>query len=258
MRRLGMFLVCASVVLASEGLAPSPAVGTSKASNYRAVILANNPIMYWRLGETSGTVAYDETANNRDAIISKKPLLKLPGAIKNDPNTSIWFDGLDDAAGWNATSSYSGSFTVEAWIRPAATGVPTDFFGTRFPGEYSFDFKIMSGNQLSADVGDGSRWLITGATARFVYSPGVWYYVAAVVTPRGVALLANGKLLRFFSYGGTPLLFDSSHGVLIGESGPSGSQEWFLGRIDEVAVYPRALSIQTIAAHHNAGLQAHR
>src|SRR2546427_7538138 len=98
MRRLGMFLVCASVVLASEGLASSPSAEASKASNYRAVILSDNPMMYWRLGEKSGTVAYDETANKKDAIISRKPLLGLPGALKKDPNTSILVDGPDDPA----------------------------------------------------------------------------------------------------------------------------------------------------------------
>src|SRR5438552_4195511 len=41
------------------------------ASAYRDVILGANPIMYWRLGETSGTIAYDETANHRDASYIK-------------------------------------------------------------------------------------------------------------------------------------------------------------------------------------------
>src|SRR5439155_1183684 len=35
------------------------------AAAYRDVILADNPIMYWRLGETSGTIAQDESANHR-------------------------------------------------------------------------------------------------------------------------------------------------------------------------------------------------
>src|SRR2546427_4162322 len=101
MRRLGMFLVCASVVLASEGLASSPSAEASKASNYRAVILSDNPMMYWRLGEKTGTGAYDETAKNRDAIISRRPLLGVPGGLNKDPNTPISFHRLDDAAGWD-------------------------------------------------------------------------------------------------------------------------------------------------------------
>ena len=47
------------------------------AAAYRDVILADNPIMYWRLGETSGTIAYDESANHRDATYIHQPLSRV-------------------------------------------------------------------------------------------------------------------------------------------------------------------------------------
>src|SRR5206468_10998420 len=86
-------------------------------TSYRDVILADNPIMYWRLGETSGTIAYDESANHRDATYIHQPLLGFPGAIANDTNTSVGFNGCNQWAGWIPTSSYSGAFTVEAWVK---------------------------------------------------------------------------------------------------------------------------------------------
>ena len=87
------------------------------AAAYRDVILADNPIMYWRLGETCGTIAYDESANHRDATYIHHPCLGLPGAIANDPNTAVGFNGINQYVGWIPTSSYSGAFTVEAWVK---------------------------------------------------------------------------------------------------------------------------------------------
>ena len=52
---------------------------------------------------------------------------------------------------------------------------------------------------------------------------------------------------------GHPLLYDGSHRVTIGQAGFSG--EWFIGRIDDVAVYEHALTADQVAAHYAAGIQ---
>src|SRR5438552_17776538 len=99
--------------------------------------------MYWRLGETSGTVAYDESANHRDATYIHQPFLGLPGAIANDTNTSVGFNGLNQWVGWIPTSSYSGEFTVEAWVKEKRVRPIETFFNTRARmSDFSFDFKF--------------------------------------------------------------------------------------------------------------------
>ncbi len=250
MRLLTVTLMLAGGALVTPAAAAS---GSGKSgTTYRDVVLADSPMMYWRLGESSGTTAFDETANHRDATYYGAPTLGQPGAIVGATNTSVGFDGTDDQALWTPTSSYSGDYTVEAWVKMANPTAPSTFFGTRGPGEYSFDFKVQSGNFLHLDVGTGARWLTTGGVT-YPYATGVWYYFAAAITPSGATLYADGVKVATIAYAGKPLLFDPNHLVTIGNYRLGGS-EWFDGNIDEVAVYGRALPADRIAAHYLTGV----
>jgi hypothetical protein len=218
------------------------------------VILGDNPIMYWRLGETSGTIAYDESANHRDATYIRHPFLGLPGAIANDTNTSVDFNGFNQYVGWIPTSSYSGAFTVEAWVREKRLHLVETFFDTRTKtAEFSFDFKldVLAGKEIHFDVGDGTKWLSTSSVP-FDFKRDVWYYVAAVVTTTGATYYVDGSAIGSVTYTGIPLLFDATHKVQIGTHTRYDSES-FDGGIDEVAVYDYALTADQIAAHYATG-----
>jgi len=241
---------CEGNIRSSAELYTPPSATTS----YRDVILGDNPIMYWRLGETSGTIAYDESANHRDASYINNPLLGFPGAIANDTNTSVGFNGFNQGAGWIPTSSYFGAFTVEAWVKEKQIRPVETFFDTRTEtGEFSFDFKFdtLAGKELHFDVGDGTKWLSTSGVP-FDFKRNVWYYVAAVVTRRGATYYVDGSAIGSVTYSGTPLLFDHAHKVQIGTNTRYDSES-FDGGIDEVAVYDYALTADQIAAHYATG-----
>jgi trimeric autotransporter adhesin len=241
------------------------------ASAYSDVIQnADRPRIYYRLGEASGDTAFDSSTNNSNATYNGGPLLNQAGAIKKDLNTAVTFDGVDDYAVWNPTSGYTGEFTVEAWIKPATIDdyfSPKTFLSTRGPfGEYSFDLKLYQGH-LYLDVGNGWQWLWNGGLP-FNYQAGEWYHVAAVVAPAVLdtcgpqedtefyyaSLYVNGKLLGNVDFWspGTPLLFDEAHSLYIGTV-IFYNNEWFNGSIDEVAIYTKALSQQSINAHYILG-----
>ena len=210
--------------------------------------------MYWRLGETSGTIAYDESASHRDATYIRHPFLGLPGAIANDTNTSVDFNGFNQYVGWIPTSSYSGAFTVEAWVREKRLHLVETFFDTRTKtGEFSFDFKldVLAGKKIHFDVGDGTQWL-SNSSVPFDFKRDVWYYVAAVVTRRGATYYVDGSAIGSVTYTGIPLLFDATHKVQIGTNTRIDG-EWFDGAVDEVAVYGYALTADQIAAHYATG-----
>jgi hypothetical protein len=206
------------------------------------------------IGTLSGTIAYDESANHRDATYSRHPSLGLPGAIANDTNTSVDFNGINQYVGWIPTSSYSGAFTVEAWVKEKQVHLVETFFDTRTEtGEFSFDFKFdtLAGKEIHFDVGDGTKWLSTSSVP-FDFKRNVWYYVAAVVTRRGATYYVDGSAIGSVTYRGIPLLFDATHKVEIGTNTRYDS-EWFDGAIDEVAVYNYALTADQIAAHYATG-----
>jgi hypothetical protein len=247
------FKAIAVLVAASILIVP---IGALAARGYSHVVIAKHPEVYWRLGESAGSVALDSSGNGHDATY-EGPILGQQGAINKDPNTSALFDGADDDVVWVPSSSYAGPFTVVAWINNTGdTGYPEQtFFDTRTPfAEFSFDFKLSFGN-LKVDVGDGTTWFLTGPGVPFDFHLNKWYQVAAVITSTTATLYVNGRQIGVEQYPfgtGTPLLFDPDHAVYLGTNARYTS-EFFKGGIDEVAVYLRTLSSHTIATLYTVG-----
>ena len=68
---------------------------------YRAEVMADNPVGYWRLGEAPlATVALDETVNNSRGAYKNGVTLGVPGGIPTDTDTGASFDGGNDRVEW--------------------------------------------------------------------------------------------------------------------------------------------------------------
>ena len=66
------------------------------ATDYKATVLADNPLFYYRLGESSGaTTAYDEVATTANGTYYGSPTFGQTGAISGDSNTSVKFKEAD-------------------------------------------------------------------------------------------------------------------------------------------------------------------
>ncbi len=144
----------------------------------------------------------------------------------------------------------SGTFTVEAWVRPDDTKAIIGIMGSRRPKDYGFDLKFMEGNKIHGDIGNGTNWITTTADVDFTYVVGTWYHVAYVVTPSGYNIYVNGIIQgdpkKFQSGGCMPLLLDDTHTLIIGETGQGN--EYMKGAIDEVRIWKRARSQGEIQA----------
>src|SRR5215204_2208436 len=90
LKRLAASLVLVGVLLLMA--APGGAVPGDYADN----VLADSPASYWRLGESSGTVAADAAGNN-PGVYTGGVTLGVPGGLANDLNTSASFDGVNDS-----------------------------------------------------------------------------------------------------------------------------------------------------------------
>src|SRR6185369_14066242 len=87
--------------------------------DYGAAILADNPIAYWRLGETNGTVAHDYWGGHDGEYTGVT--LGLPGYSVSDPDLAAGFGDINTyVGGISGTeidfSSTNSSFTLEAWV----------------------------------------------------------------------------------------------------------------------------------------------
>lgn len=89
---------------------------TYQDSLYRQEVLSLNPVAYYRLGEKSGNIAYDETGNHYGSYSGTT--LGQPGALEEDSDTSAYFDkdryhDRVELGNWNVHGS---GLTMAAWI----------------------------------------------------------------------------------------------------------------------------------------------
>ncbi len=193
------------------GLAGSmfgPLAKTVRASDqYSSVVLAKGPVGYWRLGEASGPTAADASGNGYDGTYLGNPAFGQTGAIVNDPDTAVAFNGPDskdyveisdpDSQAFSQPTSGFG-LTVEVWVRPDALtflgetnktyihwlgkcvyGSGQCEWGLRF---YSQDDPTRP-NRISAYIWNPGGGEGAGAFFQDVLTPGQWIHVVAVYEP---------------------------------------------------------------------------
>jgi hypothetical protein len=90
--------------------------------NLRSVILAGEPLAYWRLGEggKTATVAVSETGSKFDGTYQIGSEIGHPGALVGDANTAARFDGQGGRVVVGNESLFDKigpALTVEAWIK---------------------------------------------------------------------------------------------------------------------------------------------
>jgi len=223
-------------------------------TSYAMVVASDSPASYWRLGETSGSTAAD-AAGSSPGSINGGVTLGVPGALAGDANTAMGFNGstgyvsVPDAA----SLDFAGDFTVEAWAKPnALTGIGGAVVhkgGSSGYPVWQYRMSITGGNQWRGTVFVGNSNI--AVTAPGVASTTSWTHLAMTKAGSTLTLYVNGAAVATTTVSG---IVNTSTGILaIGRTGASSS-DYFNGQIDEVAVYPTALSAARIAAHHTAGV----
>jgi hypothetical protein len=242
---------------ASLAVLPNPTI------SYAQTVLADNPIAYWRLDETNGTIAHDCWGGHDAQYFSTS--LNQPGYNTNDPDSAVSFGSLSPTDSYIgniqgidfSTFANDAAFSVEAWVKgPAQTndaGIVTCGYGsggeqfnldTGNGASHNFRFSVRDAINIAHNaggtVGPSSNWL---------------HLVGVCDEPHGfVRLYING-----LSNANTAI----SGGVQMGTSPISiGSRQAnskttytlnFIGSIDEVALYNYALSSAQILNHYIAG-----
>ena len=90
-------------------------------TGYKATILADGPLAYYRLNETSGTVAHDISGNGNNGVLSGVSSYSVPGLIYGGSDTAISFTAsgaVTPPPNLNLTGLPA--FSVEYWIQLSA------------------------------------------------------------------------------------------------------------------------------------------
>ena len=243
------------VVFGIKQLAPD-AAPIDAPVRYVEAVLTDKPLAYWRLGVASESVAVDETGNGNTGTFVGDVKAGEPGALVDDADPAMRFDGVDDLVdvGDRLEFSDSAQFTLEVWVKPAShvvnyAGVLSktdeDTGGNMKTGYMIFDHF----DSFGAERNDGSNTNQKVETGPL--TTGVWKYVAVTFDGTTLALYVDGQLQASST---TPITIPpTANGFVLG--GRNGGKFLrYAGVIDEVAVYDHALSAERIDAHRRAAL----
>jgi hypothetical protein len=216
---------------------------------YAATVLCDEPLVYWKLDETSPPVAADSSGNGHDAILAGGIVVGEPGVS----GTAVQFGTGGDlaelrlAAGNLLDFSGLAEFTLEAWVKlgtPPPGCCAALFFDA--PAGEGYYLSVMDTGRLIflREVGD-STTTAYGANALPTQS---FAHVAATFDGFTMRVYEDGVLVD--SKLADEELVDDEGDFVVGSYGTWGP---FRGVLDEVAIYAVALTEGRIVAHHAAG-----
>ncbi|MBN9163575.1 MAG: LamG domain-containing protein [Myxococcales bacterium] len=239
---------------ASDPDGASPDTGVDAAtSRYASAILADEPTLYSRLGESKGTTA--KATAGADGTYSVAGLaLGAPGAIAGDPDTAVTLTDGSGRITIDTGASFDGlvPFSVELWVKPSPSNTTLGlvFDHTYWSGSERRGWNFLAGNEQT----NFERWV--SATDRSIaygapVSVGQWHHLVGTFDGATLRVYVDG--LRV-SESTTSVVLPARTSVLtIGhQSCDCGRSNSFIGDIDELAVYDRALTDTQIAAHYAA------
>jgi hypothetical protein len=225
-------------------------------SAYRAAVLADGPVGYWRLGESPGaTTCHDESGHGHDGNVVGGVLFGAAGALMHDANTGATFDGTTGTIALDAAFDFSGTAPLswEIWVKP-----------TLLDTSYRPFFSVMTFN-AQGDPVDGTYMVAysqAGATFGFERYGGS---TAAVLALDNAALQMNiwTYIVGTCDVGGNGVVYvngaanitDVSVGSVPAYTANAILGTLLKGELDEVAIYNRALSAQSVLAHWTAASQ---
>ncbi len=239
----------------TTGSTVSATVGAVALSTYASDVRTDGASDYWRLGETSGTSAIDWAGYN-DLVEGTGVGHSAAGAINGDTNTASTFDGTSNgSAATPASAPAPDTFTVEAWFNTTSTsGGKIIGYGDTATGTSSnYDRQVYLDNagHVVFGVYNGGTNVITSTGT---YNDGNYHQVVASLSTTGMVLYIDGKRIGTRS---TPTSGQVYSGYWrIGGDNLAGwpsqpSSNFLAGTIDDVAVYPTALSLGQVRQHYN-------
>jgi subtilisin len=231
----------------ASGQTLSCALGTLSMGPTPLQLLVDHPAGYWRLGDAVGSsVAQDASGNALAGSYEAGVTLGQSGALSGD--SAAAFSGAAALVIPAATTlDLRSALSVEAWVRPSVAGQNGGIFEKTVGGAANTQFSLfLEGGvvKLRGKDAGGNLVTVSGPTA----APNSWTHLVGTFDGTTLRLYVNGALAASLAAG---TLAGGSGSSFIGRLG-SG---WYpyQGTLDEVAVFPVALSAERVRAHYLGG-----
>jgi hypothetical protein len=224
----------------------------SATSAYPAAIMADKPLVYLRFGEKSGTIGHDEMGHLDATYPPSGVTLGAAGALSNDSNTAIELDGTG-VLHFPEGVDFEGlaPFSVEVWVRASAQGLG------QYP--YVIDHNLYEPRR-GWDLLVGTqgvyfeRWDVTVGPALGMEPPPpaeTWHHVVGTFDGAMQMLFVDGSVVMTATVARAKLPRVTG-GFTAGGQNCACSGLRFVGRLDELAIYDRALPAARVTAHYKA------
>ncbi len=221
------------------------------ATPYYDVVMADNPVSYWRLGD-SGSLGVDEVGG-RDLSYEGSPNPGQSGAIADDPNSATGFSGDRSALSVAADAGLqSQTFSIEAWAKITGSCESQSECVQRVISQrgtsagYTLDYGDNNQNWLVGLRQGSQNTVVEGSPTGL----NQWSHLVGTYDGTVLSLFVDGSLV-----GSAPASFSpGSVPFTIGRN-ISGDPRYPLdGVVDEVAYYNYALSADRVSAHYQTGI----
>jgi hypothetical protein len=216
------------------------------ATPYRDAVMADQPVGYWRLAETAGN-ALDETSNAAGGRYFGGVTRGVPGALASDANLAARFDGIDDYVSVpdNGPMDVGDTFTYELWFKRGANQGVTQRLLHKGTGPASLGF----GTNNKIVLLPGGIGATTTASSATAVVDQAWHHVVATKNGTDVHIYLDG--VDVTAPGTNTTMTTSTNALNIGRA--TTNSAYTGADIDEVAIYPVALSGARVLAHYQAG-----
>ncbi len=216
---------------------------------------------YWSFNgkDLSGTTAYDRSGKGNNGTLTNGPTV-----TEGKAGQGLHFDGSDDRINYGNISALKPSFpfTITAWVKGTSGAVFSNGKGeyfcspaTPYSDNYSGVVFYMNGGIAGGNGGGQSAGSRFERAASVSAADGEWHHIAAVLQAgNNINLYKDGSLNNGSYDDGTATTIGyDTRPALVGASYGCGYLYPANGRIDEVRIYNRALSVSEIQALYNVG-----
>jgi len=243
-------LSLAQVIAHYEASGRTSPVPVAPTDAYGAAVYNAAPELYWRLGETSGSVAADSSRAMTPGTYSGQVTRGAAGLVTGTGNTAATFSGGIVSSTAQVTDPRV--YSLEAWFSTTSTqGGKIIGFGdqqTGLSGNYDRHVYLQDDGRLVFGTWTGTANTITTPNA---YNDGRRHHVVAVQSGSGMTLYVDGAVVGTNPQTGAQAY--SGYWRVGGDPTWGSSSPYFAGVIDEVAVYARDIGAVAIRRHFTTG-----
>lgn len=216
--------------------------------SYSTEVLADLPVGYWRLDETSGGTFADSSGNSKTATIVGTPTFSQSAATPDIGGTSVTFgSGQYATVPDDSAVSMTGAFTLEAWVNPTSSSSERYIIEKYDSPSYNGYALRLEGMVPRVHTLASSSYATLDSS--IALTAGAWSHLVATYDLTTLKLYVNGTLAGSLTTSlaptdGTSTLKIAARGDTPGAVG--------IGTLDEIAIYNTALPLTRIQAHLHA------